>query len=205
MGLSAAFSINKYLTVVLSPSYKTLNYQYQSQFSWQDEENSLNYLEHTYHHEKVLHYISLPLLFRFSPMGRRLKPYVQFGGYYDRLLDAQKHITTEGIDQASGGQVNFKENPQSTDISHLFIRSHAGLLGGGGASYNLGTIIFYVDGQYRYGMHNIVNAKERFSGSRNITGFGNVQDDLSIKNIEISLGCYFPLKFLTKDFKPVIL
>lgn len=205
MGLSAAFAFSKYLTIAFSPSYKTINYQYQSQFSWQDEENSSNYLELMYQHEQNLHYVSLPLLIRFSPAGKRFRPYLQAGGYYDRLLDAQKHVTTEGIDQASGGKVNFKEAPQSTDISHLYIKSHAGLLAGAGASYNLGTIIFYVDGQYRYGLHNIVNAKERFSGSRNIYGFGNVLDDISIRNVEFSLGCYFPLKFLTKDFKPVIL
>lgn len=205
MGLSAAFAFNKYLTVAFSPSYKTINYQYQSQFSWEDEENSNNYLEQMYQHKQMLHYISLPLLIRYSPAGRRFRPYIQMGGYYDRLLNAQKHVATEGMDHASGSQVNFKEAPQSTDISHLFIKSHAGLLAGAGASYNLGTLIFYVDGQYRYGLHNIVNAKERFSGSRNIYGFGNVLDDLSIRNLEISLGCYFPLKFLTKDFKPIIL
>ncbi|WPP50588.1 outer membrane beta-barrel protein [Catalinimonas niigatensis] len=205
MGLSAAFSFSKYLTIAFSPSYKTINYQYQSQFSWQDGENSNNYLELMYQHKQNLHYVSLPLLIRFSPAGKRFRPYLQAGGYYDRLLDAQKIVTTEGIDQASGGQVNFKEASQSTDISHLYIKSHTGILGGAGASYNLGTIIFYIDGQYRYGLHNIVSAKERFSGSRNIYGFGNVLDDLSIRNIEFSLGCYFPLKFLTKDFKPVIL
>ena len=205
IGLSAAFAFSKYLTIAFSPSYKTISYQYQSQFSWQDEENSSNYLEHTYRHEQILHYLSLPLAIRFSPAGKRFRPYLQAGGYYDYLLDAQKQVTTEGIDQASGGQVSFRDSPQSTDISHLYIRSHAGILAGAGASYNLGTLIFYVDGQYRYGLHNIVNAKERFSGSRHIYGFGNVLDDLSIRNLEISLGCYFPLKFLTKDFKPVIL
>ncbi|MDF9797654.1 hypothetical protein OKW21_002917 [Catalinimonas alkaloidigena] len=204
-GLSAAFSFSKYLTLAISPAYNTYKYKYQSQFSWQDEENFNNSLEHTYHHEQILYYLSLPLAIRFSPLGRRFRPYLQAGGYYNLLLNAQKHVITEGIDLASGGQVNFKEAPQTTDISDLYIKSNAGILAGAGASYYLGTIIFYLDGQYRYGLHNVVSAKQRFSGSRNIYGFGNVQDNLSLKNIEVSMGCYFPLKFLTKDFKPVIL
>lgn len=204
-GLSAAFSFSKLLTVAISPAYNTYKYQYHSQFSWQDEENTNNFLEHNYHHEQILHYLSLPLMVRFSPAGKRFRPYIQAGGYYNYLLNAQKQVTTEGLDQASGGQLNFKDAPQSTDISHLYIKSNAGVLAGAGASYNLGTIIFYLDSQYRYGLHNVASAKQRFSGSRNIYGFGNVQDDLSFKSIEVSFGCYFPLKFLTKDFKPVIL
>lgn len=205
IGLSAAFSFSKLITLALSPSYHTLSYQYQSQFSWVDEENTQNYLEHHYQHKQQLHYLSLPLVLRISPAGRRFRPFVQGGAYYNYLLNAQKQLVTEGTDLASGGQVSFTDSPQSTDISHLYIKSNAGLIFGGGATYNLGTIQVYIDGQYRYGLHNIVSAQERYSGSRHIYGFGNVQDDLSLNSLEVSIGCYFPLKFLTKDFKPVIL
>jgi len=205
LGLSTAFSFSKLLTLAFSPSYKTIQYNYHSQFIWQDEENSSNILEHKYQHKQILHYLSLPLAIRFKAYGKRIRPYLQFGGYYDMLLNAQKQVTTEGIDQASGAQISFTDAPQSTDISQLYIRSHAGVMGGAGLSYNLGTMLIYLDAQYRYGLHSISSASNRYKGTRNLPGFGNVQDDLSIRNISLSFGCYFPLKFLTKDFKPVIL
>ncbi|MFP4095299.1 MAG: outer membrane beta-barrel protein [Cyclobacteriaceae bacterium] len=205
LGLSAAFSFNKLFTIACSPSYKKIVYQYESNFSWSDPENPANTLAYTYGHEQDLFYVSLPLLVRYSPAGKKVRPYLQVGAYYDRLLNARKSVSTSGTDQASGGKVNFELSTQSTDISHLYIRSHAGLLGGAGVNYNMGTLLLFVDAQYRHPFHQITNVRNRYSGSRDLLGFGNVLDDVTLRNVEVSFGCYFPLKFLTKDFSPVIL
>lgn len=204
-GISGSFSFGRNISVAISPAYKGLTFIYQSDFEWQSDEVETNSLSIEYTHLQRLHYISIPLMLRFSPIGRKLKPYFQLGVHYDRLINAQKLVSSSGIDQASGGQVSFSTDEQSNDISDLFIKSHLGLLGGLGITYNLGTILIFAESQYRYGMHNITDTKNRFSASRNLPGFGNVLDDISIQNLELSLGIYFPLKFLTKDFSPVIL
>lgn len=204
-GLSGVFSFSRFFSVALSPTYLSMQYRYQSQFVWEDSENPNNYLENSFGHRQKLHYLSLPLAVRYSPAGKKFRPYLQAGLHYDRLLNAQKIVTTEGLDRASGGDVYFEKNPQSTDVTHLYIKSHFGLIAGAGFTYNLGTLLLFLDGQYRYGMHTVTNAKTRYSGSRDIPGFGNVLDDVSLRNLQVSLGCYFPLKFLTKSFSPVIL
>jgi len=204
-GISAAFTSKIGISLAVSPAYQINQYTYQSQFVWQDTENEANYLEFNHEHSQRLHYLSLPLLIRYTPLRKKFRPFVQIGLHYDRLLNAQKNVNTKGLDRASGSEVDFAFSTQSSDVSHLFIKSHFGLLAGGGFTYNLGTFILFFDGQYRYGMHTVTNAKNRFSGSRDIPGFGNVLDDVSLRNLQLSFGCYFPLKFLTKDFSPVIL
>lgn len=205
LGLSAAFSFNKLITVVTSPAYKKINYRYNSLFGWMDPENPDNALNYDYGHEHRLYYVSLPLMIRISPAGKRFRPYLQAGAFYDRLLNARKLVSTTGTDRASGAVVDFDLSEQSTGITELLIRSHAGLLAGAGFCYNTGTMLLFLDAQYRMGLHNITHVQNRYSGSRDLYGFGNVLDDISIRNIELSFGCYFPLKFLTKDFSPVIL
>ncbi len=204
-GLSGVFAFNRFISVAFSPAYLSLQYSYQSQFIWEDTQSPENYLAYTYGHQQWLHYASFPLMLRYSPAGKKFRPYVQAGLHYDRLLNAQKIVTTEGLDRASGGDVSFETSPQSSDISHLYIKSHFGLMAGAGFTYNLGTLLLFLDGQYRHGMHTVSNAQTRYSGSRDIPGFGNVLDDVSLRNLQVSVGCYFPLKFLTKDFSPVIL
>lgn len=204
-GISGVFAFNFCLSVVLSPAYQVNQYIYESQFVWEDVENPANYLEFTFTHQQQLHYLSLPLLIRYTPLKGKLRPYVQLGAHYDRLLNARKNVSTQGLDRASGSDVDFQFSTQSSDISALYIHSQFGLLAGAGITYNLGTLTFCLDGQYRYGLHNITNARNRFSGSRDIAGFGNVLDDVSLRHLQLTLGCYFPLKFLTKDFSPVIL
>lgn len=204
-GISGVFTFNFGVSVALSPALQVNQYVYESQFAWEDVENPANYLEFTFTHAQQLHYFSLPLLIRYSPLKGKLRPYVQIGTHYDRLLNAQKNVRTEGLDRASGSDVAFQFSNQSSDISPLYLRSQLGLVAGAGITYNLGTLTFCLDGQYRYGLHTITNAQTRFSGSRDIAGFGNVLDDVSLRHLQLSLGCYFPLKFLTKDFSPVIL
>lgn len=205
MGLSMAFSFNKSLTVAFNPGFRQLSYSYRSEFVWNDPENPLNYLENKYTHQQDLFYLSLPLLVRYSPLHKKFSPYLQAGAFYDRMLNAKKSVRTDGLDLASGGQITFSNVAQSSDISPLFVKTHVGITAGAGFTYNLGTVMLFMDGQYRYGLHNVSSAARRYSASRDLPGFGNVMDDLTLQNIEISLGCYFPLKFLTKDFSPVIL
>ena len=204
-GLSGVFSFNRFFSASLSPTYYSISYSYQSQYIWEEVENPQNYVFYDFKHQQQFRYLSLPFSIRYSPVGKRVRPYLQVGVHYDRLLDAQKSVTTTGLDRASGGEVNFSRSPQTTDTDHLYIKSHFGLMAGAGITYNLGTIAFFLDGQYRYGMHTITNAQTRYSGARDIPGFGNVMDDVSIRNLQVNLGCYFPLKFLTKEFEPVIL
>ena len=74
-------------------------------------------------------------------------------------------------------------------------------MGGAGVNYNLGNNVrLNLDVMYRYGMSNIVSTKNRYDSDR-LSGVGDVMDDLTLDNLSISLGCLFPLRFLSSGFK----
>jgi hypothetical protein len=50
------------------------------------------------------------------------------------------------------------------------------------------------------GMSNISSTDNRY-GSDRLSGVGDAMDDLTLDNISVSLGCLFPLRFLSSGFK----
>jgi hypothetical protein len=135
----------------------------------------------------------------------KIKPYLLGGVYYGLLLSAHKQVMESGIDKASGGTVSFQEPSYTTFIMPLYINSHLGYLYGGGFAYRAGTLTLTLDVLHKKSFNQITDTKNRYTQTRQLIGFGNVQDDLKLSNLEFSLSLLFPLKFLTKDFKPVVL
>ncbi len=206
IGLTTTFSPFRQINLSLSGVYYNYSYGYDTDFSWQDEETPTHNLDLTFQHTHRLTYLEFPLMvqYNFFP-DRRIKPHVQLGFFYGILLEGSKSVSESGIDYASGGTVTFQEPAFSTFITPLYRKYHMGYLYGGGLTYRAGTLTMRLDINHKTGLSNITNDETRFSGTRHILGFGNVQDDLKIKNLEISLSLLFPLKFLSKDFKPVVL
>jgi hypothetical protein len=117
------------------------------------------------------------------------------------LLDAGKEVTMKGVDNAAGGENEFRDESINIGAKDLFAKTHWGLLGGLGLNYNLGNNVrLNLDVMYRYGMSNIVSTKNRY-GSDRLSGVGDVMDDLSLDNLAVSVGCLFPLRFLSSGFK----
>ncbi len=206
IGLKTAFSPFRSVNVSLSGLYFDYAYGYTNTFGWQDQESPENALELNYDHEHHITYLEFPLVARYYlvPKGK-IKPHVQAGFYYGLMLNAHKEVTESGIDRASGGQVAFSQPAYATFITPLYVKSQMGYLLGGGLTYRVGTLNMTLDVHHKKGLNSITNTKNRYSETRQILGFGNVQDDLKLNNLEISFSLMFPLKFLTKDFKPIVL
>lgn len=206
IGLKAAFSPYKSVNISISGLYFTYQYGYQNQFDWQDTENSQNSLALTYDHVHDVTYLEFPVVTRYHIMPtKKIKPYLLGGIYYGLLLSAHKQVMESGIDKASGGTVSYREPSYTTFITPLYISSHLGYLYGGGFAYRAGTLTLALDILHKKSFNQIIDTKNRYTQTRQLIGFGNVQDDLKLSNLECSLSLLFPLKFLTKDFKPVVL
>lgn len=206
IGLKTAFSPYKSVNISLSGLYFTYQYGYQNQFAWQDTENPQNSLELTFDHEHDITYLEFPLVIRYYILSsQKIRPHLLGGVYYGLLLSAHKQVTESGIDKASGGTVAYQESPYATFITPLYISAHLGYLYGGGFTYRAGTLTLTLDVLHKKSFNQLTDAKNRYTQTRQLIGFGNVQDDLKLRNLEFSLSLLFPLKFLTKDFKPVVL
>ena len=137
------------------------------------------------------------------PIGR-LKPFVQGGIVYGRLLEARKELVSQRADYASGGGIQAQSVRQTSDVKDAFIKSYAGYALGGGVMYNFGGLMLIADANYRQGLHNITNAQTRYTATRHVAGLGQIPDDVKLNALSYSVSFLFPMKFLTdKTFKPV--
>jgi hypothetical protein len=181
------------------PSYISSTFTYSNELQWVNTLNSNETLTQTYKQSQKVEYADFPFIVKYDIVGSKLRPFVQVGIFYSLLLNAVKTVNVSGIDQASGGTNVLNSEPLIVGAKDLF-SNYWGLMGGVGATYQLGNVKLILDASYRQSMSNIANPQNRFSNDR-LSGIGDAQDDLNLKNIVISAGVLFPMRYLSNSFK----
>ena len=198
--LEVSFYFKRFL-LSFQPTYQHSRFSYSNSFEWSSTDEVNNHVQLTFDQEQKLDHAILPLIIKYDVYGNRLRPYVQIGAYSAILLNATKSVTTTGVDNAAGGENEFATETINVGATDLFARYHWGLLGGVGLNYNLGNNVrLNFDVIYKLGMSNISSTDNRF-GSDRLSGVGDAMDDLTLDNIAVSLGCLFPMRFLSSGFK----
>jgi outer membrane protein W len=183
------------------PTYQHTRFLYTNHYEWTSSTDATNHVELDFEQEQKVDHAIIPLIVKYDIIGNKIRPYVQVGIYSAMLINASKSVSVKGIDNAAGGVNEFTEEPINLGAKDLFAENHWGLMGGIGLNYNLGNNVrLNLDVMYRHGMSNIVSTKNRFDSDR-LSGVGDVLDDLTLDNMTISLGCLFPLRFLSSGFK----
>ncbi len=188
----------KNISISAQPTYRSSQFAYSNEFNWTGNTASQR-LNLQFNQEQKLDYADLPLLVKYEVGSGSLRPHLQFGVYYSILINANKSVTVSGTDNASGGSNSFQNEPVVVGAKDLFTNSW-GLMGGAGLSYQLGNVRIVFDALYYKGMSNIANVNNRFSNDR-LSGIGDAQDDLKTNHLVFQLGCLFPLRFLSNEFK----
>jgi len=198
--IEVSFYFKRFL-LSFQPTYQHSRFAYSNSFVWSSDEVATNRVELNFEQEQKLDHAILPLIVKYDVYGNKLRPYVQLGIYSAILINATKEVTSSGIDNAAGGENQFTNEPISVGAKDLFASSHWGLLGGIGMNYNLGNNVrLNLDILYKYGMSNITSTDNRY-GSDRLAGVGDTMDDLTLDNVSVSLGCLFPMRFLSSGFK----
>ncbi|HCR54813.1 MAG TPA: hypothetical protein DIW27_10375, partial [Cytophagales bacterium] len=192
----------KGIGISFQPTYRLSRFTYTNEFMWDNPENAIEMLELKYDHELKIDYADLPLIIKYDFAGNTLKPYVQAGIFYSMLINANKTVDITGTDFASGGTNVLSSEPVIVGAKDLFHKSYWGIMAGTGLHYNLGNVRLVLDMSYRIGMSNITNTKNRFSNDR-LSGIGDAMDDMKTDNVVISIGCLFPMRFLSTSFKSI--
>jgi outer membrane protein W len=183
------------------PTYQHSRFIYTNTYSWSSELEATNHVELNFEQEQKIDHAIIPLVVKYDITGNKLRPYVQIGVYTAMLLNANKSVAISGVDNAAGGVNEFKEESIIIGAKDLFAKNHWGIMGGAGLNYNLGNNVrLNLDVLYRHGMSNIVSTDNRY-GSDRLSGVGDVMDDLTLDNLSFSVGCLFPLRFLSSGFK----
>lgn len=183
------------------PTYQHAVFSYSNEYEWAGSKDPTHQLTLRYDHEQKIDHFVFPLLVKYEFAGNKLRPYFQFGFYEAVLINATKSAKASGIDLASGGTNELKDQPIVVGARDLFAKNHWGLIGGLGLNYKLGNVRLNLDVQYKYGQSNISSAKNRNNNDLLGTGAFDTMDDLTMDNLNISLGCLFPLRFLEDGFK----
>jgi hypothetical protein len=181
------------------PSYISSTFTYSNQLQWTNPMISNEKLTQTYRQSQKVEYADFPLIIKYDITGSKLRPFVQVGIFYSLLLNAVKTVELSSVDEATGGTNTQISEPLIVGAKDLF-SNYWGLMGGIGASYQLGNVRLVLDASYRQSMSNIANPQNRFLNDR-LSGIGDAQDDLNLKNIVISAGVLFPLRYLSSSFK----
>ena len=198
--LEVSFYFKRFL-LSFQPTYQHSRFSYSNSFEWSSTEVSSNHVQLTFDQEQKLDHAILPLIIKYDVYGNRLRPYVQIGIYSAILLNATKSVTATGVDNAAGGENQFATETINVGATDLFAKYHWGLLGGVGLNYNLGNNVrLNFDVIYKMGMSNISSTDNRY-GSDRLAGVGDAMDDLTLDNIAVSIGCLFPMRFLSSGFK----
>ncbi len=183
------------------PTYQHSRFLYTNSYEWTSEVETTNHVELDFEQEQKVDHAIIPLVVKYDIMGNKIRPYVQIGVYSAILINASKSVSVKGVDNAAGGVNEFTEETINLGAKDLFAKNHWGLMGGVGLNYNLGNNVrLNFDVLYRHGMSNIVSTKNRYDSDR-LSGVGDVMDDLTLDNLNVSIGCLFPLRFLSSGFK----
>ena len=183
------------------PTYQHARFMYSNSYEWTSSVETTDHVELNFEQEQKVDHAIIPLVIKYDITGNKLRPYVQVGIYTAMLVNASKTVSVEGIDNAAGGVNEFSNESIIIGAKDLFAKNHWGLMGGLGVNYNLGNNVrLNIDFMYKHGMSNIVSTKNRY-GSDRLSGVGDVMDDLTLDNMSISIGCLFPLRFLSSGFK----
>lgn len=183
------------------PTYQHSRFAYTNSYAWTSTLETTNHVELNFEQEQKVDHAIVPLVVKYDITGNKIRPYVQIGVYAAMLLNASKSVSVNGIDNAAGGVNEFTDESIIIGAKDLFAKNHWGIMGGAGLNYNLGNNVrLNFDVLYRHGMSNIVSTQNRY-GSDRLSGIGDVMDDLTLDNLAISVGCLFPLRFLSSGFK----
>jgi hypothetical protein len=181
------------------PTYINSTFTYSNELQWFNSLNANETLTQTYKQNQKVEYVDFPFIVKYDIIGNKLRPFVQVGIFYSHLLNATKTVDISAIDQASGGTNTINNPPIIVGAKDLF-SNYWGLMGGIGATYQLGNVRLILDASYRQSMSNIANPENRFSNDR-LSGIGDAQDDLNLRGMSVSLGVLFPMRFLSSGFK----
>jgi len=194
LGFIVTHSITPTIAISIQPAYQSYHFTYTNKFSWRDTLKNENTLENSV--RTKLHYVELPLLFRYEYSLGKLQPYLQAGAYYGYMLNGKKTTTIEEKMKDLGGEVSLVKSVEDFNVNQLYIHSQYGFIGGVGVSVDLNYFRLSLECNYRHGLNNITDRKNRLEQQRMINGTYDVPDDIKLQNLEFSLQCATPLDFL---------
>jgi len=199
-GMQVGLEMNLYhngWSISFQPMFKRSRFKYSSVQEWQGEAISSNFLSR-YSIEQKLDLVELPLLIKYDVIRKgNIRPFVMIGGFYSIITSAQKELSISQRDNSSGRPLTSSGGNVSLGVKDAF-KSFYGVTGGVGANFDLGSIRSVIEVGYNYSLSPFTRENER---QEELIALGEVNDELTLNNINISLGLVFPFRFIDSSLQ----
>lgn len=201
-GAQAGLDITFYhagFSIGVQPTYKRIRYAYSNTRSWLGP-NQVDAFDMAYDIEQRIDAVDIPLSVKYEIIrSGKARPFVMAGGYYAFITHAEKKVDITYTDYATGTPIPTSGGTQILGVTNQF-QNFAGVLGGVGVSLDYFNIRTVLEAVYLRGLTDITNDGNRFTQNE-LTSIGDVNDELKMDNINVSLSFVFPLRYIDKQFQ----
>ncbi len=179
------------------PAFKRSRFKYNSMLEWTGvAENST--FQVTYNVEQRMDLIELPLIFKYDIVQRgKIRPFAMLGGFYSLVISAQKDVSLDQVDFSSGTPLGSSGGIATLGVKDAF-QNFSGLSGGIGVNLDYWNIRTVFEINYK---HSLTSATRPNEQQNELASLGETNDELLLRDINISLGFVFPFRFIDQQFK----
>lgn len=196
MGLEMNF-YHRGFSVSFQPAYKRSRYSYSSTLAWRGE-TSGNRFETTYDVEQRLDLIELPLTIKYDFIRKgKIRPFMMAGGFHSLIASAQKEIKITQVDYSSGNALLFDGGTSTVGVKDAF-KSFSGISGGVGVNLDYWNIRTVFEVSYQRSLNSATRPNTR---QNELASLGEVNDEVFLRDISVSLSFVFPFRFIDQQFK----
>lgn len=199
MGLEMNF-YHKGFSVSFQPVYKRIRYEYSSSLEWRG--SSLNSpfssrFQSRYDVEQKVDVIELPLMVKYDFIrSGKIRPFLMVGGFHSRIASAQKEVSITQTDFSSGTPLTSDGGSTIIGVKDAF-DAFSGISGGVGVNLDYWNIRTVFEINYKHGL---TSATKPNVQENEFASLGESNDEILLRDVNISLGFVFPFRFIDKQF-----
>lgn len=179
----------------LLPEFRRHSFTFDYSLIWESSSDENRNITEEISQTQRLDYVTLPFLIKYDLTHGTVKPFLQAGAFFGKLVGANYEIKKETVDNASGAAGAVRTSEIALHNKDSYLKSLAGYILGIGLNADVAKVRIVFDLQYRTSFHNITNVKNRYSDDR-LASFGDVPDDIKLTNISANIGILFPLRYV---------
>jgi len=195
MGLEMNF-YHKGFSVSFQPAYKRSRFEYSSELEWRGE-TSTNRFQTRYDVEQRLDVIELPLMIKYDlKKSGNVRPFVMLGGFHSRIASAQKEVNITQTDYSSGTPLTSDGGRTLLGVKDAF-KPFSGVSGGVGVNLDYWNIRTVFEINYKRALNSATRPNIQ---ENEFASLGEINDEVFLRDINISLGFVFPFRFIDKQF-----
>ncbi len=195
MGLEMNF-YHRGFSASFQPAFKRSRYKYESALEWRGETG--NRFQTRYDVEQRLDVIELPLMIKYDVIqSGKIRPFVMAGGFHSIITSAQKEVEITQIDYSSGSPLTSPGGTSTLGVKDAF-KNFSGIAGGVGVNLDYWNIRTVFEVNYKRSLTPATKSNVR---QNELASLGETNDEVFLRDINISLSFVFPFRFIDQQFK----